>query len=119
MLRQKIFEQLRVDLFAVIYCELLWDAEPAYDVLPKKFPNCLGGDFYQGFSFDPFGEVFNGYHCILVISLGCRQRAYEVHSPPLERPGGDYQLQAFRRFVGFWAQLLASFARLDYFLCIF
>ena len=79
-------------MFAIVYREFLWNPEPAYDVLPEKLPNDFGGDVYQGFSFDPFGEVFNGHHCIFVISLGGRQGANEVHSPPLERPGEGYQL---------------------------
>ena len=88
----EFLEWLRVELFAIVYREFLRYPEPAYDVLPKEFPNYLGGDFYQGLSFDPFGEVFYGHHCIFVISLGSRQGAYEVHSPPLERPVGGYQL---------------------------
>ena len=95
----EFLEWLRVKLLAIVYRELLRYPEPAYDVLPKEFSDCLGGDFYQGLSFDPFGEVLYGNHCIFVISLGSRQGAYEVHSPPLENPGGGYQLQRFRRFV--------------------
>ena len=69
----EFLEWLRVKLLAIVYRELLRYPEPAYDVLPKKFLNCLGGDFYQGFSFDPFGEVLYGNHCIFVISLGSRE----------------------------------------------
>ena len=75
-------------MFAVVYREFLWNSEPAYDVLLENFLNCFGGNVYQGLSFDPFGEVFNGHHCVFIISLCYGQRAYKVHSPPLEGPSG-------------------------------
>ena len=95
----KIFERLLVKLFAIVYRQLFRFPESVYDVLPENFLDCLGGYIYQGLSFDPFGEVFNSHHCVFVISSCCGQRAYKVHSPPLEGPSGGYQLQGFRRSV--------------------
>ena len=69
----EFFEWLRVKLFAIIYREFLRYPEPAYDVLPKEFLDCFGGDIYQGLGFDPLDEVLYNNHCIFVISLGRRQ----------------------------------------------
>ena len=68
----EFLEQLRVELLTIVYRELFRYPESAYDVLPEKFSDCLGGYIYQGLSFYPFGEVLNGHNCILVVSLGGR-----------------------------------------------
>lgn len=51
-----------VELFPIVGDDDLGNTKPTDDRLPGKVLNISLGDFCQGFSFYPLGEVVDGHH---------------------------------------------------------
>jgi hypothetical protein len=37
----ELSEELRIELFAIVYRDFSWDPKPANDILPKELSNCF------------------------------------------------------------------------------
>ncbi|KAL0449678.1 UNVERIFIED_CONTAM: hypothetical protein Slati_1524200 [Sesamum latifolium] len=64
----------------------------------------------QGFCFDPFSEIVNGYQEELPLASSQGKRAYNVHPPLHEGAGGQHGSKGFCWLMYERGMLLASLA---------
>jgi len=65
---EEILESCAVELLAIVFYDLLRDAEATDDVLAKELLQGSGGDVPECLGFDPFGEILNCDCSVFVVS---------------------------------------------------
>jgi hypothetical protein len=92
--------------------KLEWYAKMRYDVVKEKACCSVSSVVESGHSFDPFGEVINGYNNVFVTIVGGGITSHKVNGPFTKRVGSNDRMKksgGSSGFVGVELTLLTSF----------